>query len=357
MSTQGSNFAIPNNIERILATLSKAYGAEERYDLQELIVNSKVRVDQAVDYIDNLDFVAYGHVIYLTVPDHLFAFSVKRTIAIQDKIKGDLRSMLSYQNEFISKVSLEVDVGDGDWRKASGLLVSGERIVPPSAEERIWGGKDDFRIFLSHISQFKVETSELRNRLKLFGISCFVAHKDIQPTKEWQDEIELALASMDGFVALLTDKFHESSWTDQEVGFAFARRVPIVAVKLGKDPYGFIGKFQALTGSDWNTCDIEIVKLFIKNDRMLTAYIRAVCECPNWDAGNILAKVLPFIEKLTDNQIDQIVTAFNDNSELRGSFGFNGTKPSAYGNGVIPHLNRLGTRQFRRSGIYIEIVS
>jgi len=282
---------------------------------------------------------------------------VKRTIAIQDKIKADLLSMLSYQNEFVSKVSLEIDVGDGDWRKASSLLVSGERVVPPVAGERIWEGRDNFRVFLSHISQFKVETSELRARLKLFGISCFVAHKDIKPTKEWQDEIELALASMDGFVALLTEKFHESLWTDQEVGFAFARRVPIVAVKLGKDPYGFIGKFQALTGSDWNTCDIEIVKLFIKNDRMLSAYIRAVCECPNWDAGNILAKALPFIEKLTDNQIDQIVTAFNDNSELRGSFGFNGTKPSGYGNGLVPHLNRLGVRQFRQSGIFIEEVS
>ena len=63
-------------------------------------------------------------------------------------------------------------------------------------------------------------------------MSCFVAHVDIHPTKEWQDEIESALSSMDGFVALLTDKFHESDWTDQEVGFALARGVPIIAVRL-----------------------------------------------------------------------------------------------------------------------------
>ena len=194
----------------------------------------------------------------------MFAFSIKRTVAIHEKIKTDFRNILSYRNEFISKVALEIDVGDGDWRKASGLLVSGERTVPPDAAERIWEGKDRFRIFLSHISQFKVETSELKDRLKVFGISCFVAHKDIKPTKQWQDEIELALASMDGFVALLTEKFHDSPWTDQEVGFAFARRVPSVAVRLGKDPYGFIGKFQALTGSDWKTCPTEIVKLLTK---------------------------------------------------------------------------------------------
>jgi hypothetical protein len=160
---------------------------------------------------------------------------------------------------------------------------------------------------------------------------------------------------MDGFAALLTEGFHESAWTDQEVGFAFARGVQLVAVRLEVDPYGFIGKFQALSGT-WDSCAIELVKLFLKNDRMLSAYIQAVCECPNWDVGNILADVLPFIEKLTDNQIDQIVTAFNDNGELRGSFGFNGNKPSAYGSGVVPHLNRLGARQFKGTGIFIEVV-
>jgi hypothetical protein len=50
---------------------------------------------------------------------------------------------------------------------------------------------------------------------------------------------------MDGFVALLTTEFHDSDWTDQEVGYALARRVPIISVRMGRDPYGFLGKFQA----------------------------------------------------------------------------------------------------------------
>ena len=57
MSNDGPDFQIPKNIERILATLSKAYEAEERYDLQELSVNSKCRIEEAADYIDNLDTV------------------------------------------------------------------------------------------------------------------------------------------------------------------------------------------------------------------------------------------------------------------------------------------------------------
>ena len=88
----------------------------------------------------------------------------------------------------------------------------------------------------------------LKDELAIFGVSCFVAHKDIQPTKAWQDEIERALANMDGFVALMTVDFHDSDWADQEVGFALARGVPIIAVRLGRNPYGFIGKFQGLPG-------------------------------------------------------------------------------------------------------------
>lgn len=53
-----------------------------------------------------------------------------------------------------------------------------------------------------------------------------------------------------GLVALLHDKFHESKWTDQEIGFAMGRGVPIFSVRYGQDPYGFIRRFQAFSGND-----------------------------------------------------------------------------------------------------------
>ena len=112
----------------------------------------------------------------------------------------------------------------------------------------------------------KCDTATLKDALRYYGISAFVAHEDIHPTKEWQDEIENALSTMDGFVALMTSGFHNSDWTDQEVGYALARAVPIIAMRLERDPYGFLGKFQALT-SDWESAPEDIVKLLIKNDR------------------------------------------------------------------------------------------
>jgi len=345
MSAEESRFKLPNNIERYLAILSKAYAREAERQLQEIIVNSQIRVHEAWS-VDNWDGGTYGHALYLVLPEPLFALTLKQKDDYQKKIKEDLNNINNAHNEFIEEVFLEVDIGENaDWRKESGLLLLASKSVAPDAAKRIWGENGEFRIFLSHKSEVKKEAAALGERLRSFGVSCFVAHVDIKPTKEWQDEIESALASMDGFVALLTDKFHESDWTDQEVGFAFARGVPIVAVRMGRDPYGFIGKFQGLASS-WETCALELVKILIKHDRMFTAYLRALRECPIFNVGNMLAGVLPAIDYLNRTQIDEIVSAYNETTELRGCFAFNGKSPFHYGSGLVPHLNRLGASKF-----------
>ena len=62
-------------------------------------------------------------------------------------------------------------------------------------------------------------------------------------------QIETALATCDALVALLLENFHASNWTDQEIGFAMGRGVPVYSVRFGQDPYGFIGRFQTFNGN------------------------------------------------------------------------------------------------------------
>jgi len=345
MSGNTSNYELPKNIEHYLAALSKLYAQEGRRLLQEIIVNSQARVHEEWSR-DNWNGGTYGHALYLVIPEQLFLTTLKQKNDIQNQIKEDLNRVHNIQNEFIEEVFFEMEVAEeSEWRKESGLLVRGKRVVPSAATKRIWRNQG-FRLFMSHKSEVKKESAELKDRLNLFGISGFVAHEDIHPTKAWQDEIEIALASMEAFAALMTENFHDSEWTDQEVGFAIARGVPIIAVRLGMDPYGFIGKFQALP-STWLTGAEDIVKVLIKNDRMFSAYVQALRECTSWDSGNTLAKILPGIEKLSKQQIDELVVAYNETEELRGSFGFNGKKTMFYGPGLVSYLNLLGARQFK----------
>ncbi|MFJ5433738.1 toll/interleukin-1 receptor domain-containing protein [Pectobacterium sp. CHL-2024] len=103
-----------------------------------------------------------------------------------------------------------------------------------------------FRLFLSHLASFKVQTAHLQTALRKFAISSFVAHEDIEPTKEWQNEIESGLKTMDALAAILMPGFQESKWCDQEVGVAVGRDILIIPIRKGIDPYGFIGKYQGI---------------------------------------------------------------------------------------------------------------
>jgi hypothetical protein len=205
---------------------------------------------------------------------------------------------------------------------------------------------------LSHKTEVKVETAALKAGLKLFGVSCFVAHEDIAATKEWQNEIETALESMDAFVALLTDNFHESKWTDQEVGYAVAKGVPIIAVRLGSDPYGFIGKFQALR-CKWTEAPLKVAHLLITHPKMLNAYIAALPHCENFEDGLKLADLLPKIASLTLAQADQMAKAHNTNPQLLGCWGFSGAKSSQYGKGLAFHLTRATGQRYVRDDDWI----
>ena len=103
-----------------------------------------------------------------------------------------------------------------------------------------------FRLFLSHISSDKRFVAELKGSLTLSAIDGFVAHEDIEPTKEWVKEIETALETCHALAAILSSEFHGSYWTDQEVGYCIKRRVLIVPVMRGFVPYGFMGRSQGL---------------------------------------------------------------------------------------------------------------
>lgn len=346
MKVAARTHELPKSLERYIAALAKLYSLEGEKQKLEVLVNSQLRVHEEWSY-DNLNGGMYGHALFLTVPESLYLASVREREDIQRAIRDDINKVHNVQNEFIDEVFIEMEIiQDHDWRKESGLILSGKRVITPDAEKRIWGD-EGFRLFLSHKTEVKQNTAKLKQDLKFYGVSCFVAHEDILPTQEWQNEIESALCSMDALVALMTEGFHDSLWTDQEVGFAFGRGVPILSVRLGKDPYGFIGKFQALTCT-WESAAKEIVKILIKQDKMLNAYVSAVENCPDWGSGNTLACILPFIEKINESQEVRLLAAYNENGEVTGSFGFNGSKPTLYGQGLAFHLNRLTGKTYNR---------
>jgi len=107
--------------------------------------------------------------------------------------------------------------------------------------------KDGYvKIFVSHLSSNRERMSAMKLGLANWGISAFIAHEDIEASREWRDEVEAGLESMDVLVAVVEPGFKESDWCVQEVGYALGRRIDIIPLRAGLDPFGFFGKYQGI---------------------------------------------------------------------------------------------------------------
>ena len=135
-----------------------------------------------------------------------------------------------------------------------------------------------YKVFISHVSKYKESASNLKLMLEPYGISAFVAHEDIKPSKEWEVEIEKALFSMNALCAILTPDFSESSWCDQECGYAFGRNVLTIPIEKGQLPYGMFGKIQAIKSEGKNAQQIaeSVFDAIVDNDRSRADYIHTL---------------------------------------------------------------------------------
>lgn len=104
------------------------------------------------------------------------------------------------------------------------------------------------RAFLSHSSKHREQVSEISRGLHEWNIQGFVAHQSMRVSVKWQGQIEAALRSCDIFVGFIHPEFNLSQWTNQEVGWAYGRSLPIYFVRLGADPKGFPANIQWPSG-------------------------------------------------------------------------------------------------------------
>jgi hypothetical protein len=201
--------------------------------------------------------------------------------------------------------------------------VRGEQSVGDAQQEaRLWTTRQA-RVFLSHLAKERSFVGEVADNLTKQGVSSFVAHRDIQPSREWIDEIRAALESCHACVAFLHPEFDGSDWTDQEVGYCMGRRVPLVPVKMGggRDPYGLMGRYQAVVGTDDALVTAtRIVEALIQNDQTQPAMVAGAVDrllaadspkkVRNWLERLERFRVIPASElSLLSERKDQVVSA------------------------------------------------
>lgn len=194
-------------------------------------------------------------------------------------------------------------------------------------EEPEFWKNEEVRVFISHLTTSKVGATKLSKALDSYGMTGFVAHEDIEPTKEWQTEIESALATMDCLIALLKPGFTESKWCDQEIGVAIGRRIPIISVKFGLDPYGFIGKYQALQGKGIPAEEIaeKLFNILINapgiGQKITNTLVLKLVDSNSFHESKELIGHIKQSKFLTSKNIAAMKKAVKSNSQVSGSWG------------------------------------
>ncbi|HEX8877763.1 MAG TPA: toll/interleukin-1 receptor domain-containing protein [Phycisphaerales bacterium] len=329
MTQPSPKFSLPARVDAYFAVLAKQYKKTGERDLFDIVVNGVVSVAEGWDY-DNWNGGVHGHGITFALPDDLFLKVLSRKEDVQNRLTLDLNQLNSDDSERISFVRLELVAADkGNWRVSTGIYRPNVAADIPTSDElhRIWGPAA-IRLFLSHKATHRVETSRLKSSLERCGVAAFVAHEDIEPTLEWQREIENALFSMDALVALLTPDFHDSSWTDQEVGVAIGRGVPVLPIRLGKDPYGLMGKSQGVSGcslSDTDALALKVIDLVVPKLRDGTRWFECVVAAyaaseSFKDSAWTATTLFPRLSSLSPAQIDRLLETHHQNAQNRESF-------------------------------------
>lgn len=321
-------YCLPTKVESLLATLSSIYARKHEDLLQRIVVNATYSVDACYDY-DNWDGGQTGHLVHLALPTPIFLDTIDTLTEIERRLADDLNTIAKCPHEHFSAVSVEQTNAGAYrlWREKSGALLTLHKSEQEmsAAEERLWI-KDYVRVFLSHKAEHKKTASDLKLRLKSLGVSAFVAHEDIEPTKEWLEEIEFALSTQEVCVALMTEGFRDSKWTDQEIGISIGRGVDVVTVRLGEDPYGFIGKFQAVSGKDKTIEKLagELVNLLLGNprlqSRMKTAIVAAFENSDSYEMANALMHHIKELPSLRLELVSRLEKAFEHNPKVKNAY-------------------------------------
>lgn len=237
---------------------------------------------------------------------------------IEDKDKKEIA-------DAISQSFVDATIND------ESIQINGAIIVPHDEEvtfhptsESMWT-IDYFRLFISHISKNKTSASNLQKALLDWGIHGFVAHEDIEPSKEWVSELYNALFSMDALCAILANGFRNSRWCDQEVGIALGQNKLCIPINKDINPYGFLGRYQVLKAHnlDARSVALRVAEIIFSDDRTHGIYcrniIRLFLNAKNIESAFKWINVINYFDKTEKIYIEMLWKDYSKNSILLDS--------------------------------------
>lgn len=350
------DFLLLPKIQPALRRLRGHYYNKGETGLGDVIESCHFHIKPETHY-DNLDGGTYGHDVFIFVPEEkMDSIDLDEQQQLSGQITQDLnKAITDVENEHVYAVHIKLaDESDPQYQKA---VPFSPRPLPRPEDVGLWGDGNRLRLFISHLAEYKAVANHLAEALEPFGVSTFVAHDSIKPMKEWQKEILNGLMTMEVMVVLLTDGFHNSVWTDQEIGFALGKGIPIICVKTSAlDPQGFIGSKQALKTSSEDIASVApnlfqtLIKEIGQEERHKEILIESFVSSKSYfEAMENLDRLVQVVDSLNDADLIRIMAGYAQNDQLYNCTGIHNR-----GNRFKQYLERATGKEFEFK--YREII-
>lgn len=241
--------------------------------------------------------------------------------SVVERIRGDAEKGRVTEAEALKRLA--------DYELRLTLKVRTELTEPLSSrrQSELWQGSE-LRAFISHRDTHRGPAQALATALGRYQISCFVAHESIEATEEWRRATRDGLETMHAMVAFVTDDFHLSPWTMQEVGYALGKRIPCISVMVETSkPPGFLEPDQSLRGNLENPTDYaailasHLADTSGRRSRIQQALIAAFRDSRTaQQARDRFTFLRDFVERLDEGEINNLLEAINGEAVLRNAF-------------------------------------
>ena len=298
-----------NPFKEYIAIVQELVSLEGKSELASYIVESNIKTifvmhdnwNAGIDYYD----------MAISIPIQIF-------VRIRSKLTEEEQIILDAFRDAIHGVDDSLRINEVKLVPSKSVSILD---IPEADDDSMWK-YNYYRLFISHLSKDKLRATYIKKLLLRYGIDCFVAHEDISPSKEWQIVIENALSSTDALCAILSPDFSKSQWCDQEVGVALGRRKLVIPINSGVDPYGFIGKWQAIKTEGKSRIQVAnaIFNVICTNDITRGGYleklINLIIGAKSPEEALQFMDVLERISSVEKKYIDTLYSHYRDNPIL-----------------------------------------
>lgn len=264
----------------------------------------------------------FGHYLNSVISTYEFYISLDKFYKLKNISEEDKKIILESLLDIYPPGEGEPEIVDINFR-----ILNEENMKIQQDKNLSTESLKSIRIFISYSSENKNLAGKIKLYLSNFGIEVFLAHEDISPSHEWQEVILQNLESTDIFIPLLTNEFKRSAWTDQETGFAIAKGKYIIPISINNvNPYGFIGKYQALNLDPEvisKGC-LDIIYTLLDHEKyyeaMFNLLIKSLEDSNSFEDAGWKTNLLLNIKIKRSEQMDKIITAAIKHNQIRFSF-------------------------------------